>query len=80
MGDLNGKVGNVNGGFEWCLEKYSKKLINSSGERIIEFCIENKLVIRNTQFTLKEIHKITIEVASRKKISIIDFFLVSKQL
>lgn len=47
MVDLNRRIGNVNGGFECCLEKFGEMLRNRNGERIIEFCIENELV--NTQ-------------------------------
>lgn len=38
------------------------------------------MIVANTHFKYKDIHKYTREVASRKERSIIDYFLVSKEL
>ncbi|KAK9752843.1 hypothetical protein QE152_g3916 [Popillia japonica] len=53
---------------------------NKNGEKIMELCIED-LVITNTKFKHKDVHKYTRAVAadSRNERSIIDGFLISRQ-
>lgn len=52
---------------------------NNNGERMIEFCIENDLIITNSKFKHKDIHKYTREQPSRKEKSIIDYFLINRE-
>jgi len=47
MGDLNGRVGNKNRGKEEYMGKEGEETLNNNGERIIEVCIENNLIITN---------------------------------
>lgn len=52
MGDQNAKTGidkvkKVTGGFEWDSK-------NECGEKLIEFCLQNKLKIANTFFEKKQ--------------------------
>lgn len=78
MGDMNGRVGKDNQRIAWCLEKEGEYTKNTHGERIINFCVENKLAISNTKCRHKDIHKITRGEPSRSKKSIMDYFLVNK--
>ncbi|KAK4879078.1 hypothetical protein RN001_007224 [Aquatica leii] len=50
---------------------------NDNGRRLIDLCVGNDLVITNTKFMHKEIHKYTREVRSRNEKSIIDYFIVN---
>lgn len=78
IGDLNGRVGNKNSGIEKYMGKEGEETLNKNGKRIIEICIENNLIITNTKFKHKDIHKYTRGRESRNEKSIIDYFLISK--
>lgn len=80
MGDLNGRVGKNNKGIEYCLGKYGEETRNDNGSRVIELCVENELKIGNTYFMKKEINKMTRQVISRREKSIIDYFLIQKDM
>lgn len=56
-----------------------KETKNNNGERIIDTCIANDLVIANDKLKHKEIHKCTREVHRRKEKSLIDYFPISRQ-
>ena len=59
MGDLNAKVGSDNIGFEHYIGKHGLGIRNDNGERFLDFCVENDLVIGGTIFKHKDIHKQT---------------------
>ena len=59
MGDLNAKIGNDNTGNERAMGKYGCGNINNNGERIVDLCGTNNLVIGGTIFPPREIHKLT---------------------
>lgn len=80
MGDLNGRVGNHNTGIEWCLGNNGEKTRNANGKLLIDLCLANELIIGNTKFNHKEIHKITREEPTKQEESIIDYFLVNKNI
>lgn len=80
MGDLNGRVGNDNTGIEKWLGREGENLKNNNGKRIIDLCMENDLVIGNTKFSHKDIHKITREEINRKERSIIDYYLIHREI
>ncbi|KAK4876876.1 hypothetical protein RN001_009382 [Aquatica leii] len=52
---------------------------NDNGIRLIDLCVGNYLVITNTKFMHKDIHKYTREVRSRNENSIIDYFIVNTE-
>ncbi len=54
MGDLNVKVGHYNSGHSSVMGK-----LNENGQLYADFCAENNLVIGETVFPHKEIHKTT---------------------
>ena len=59
MGDLNAKVGNDNTGNERVMGKYGCGNINDNGERLVDLCGTNNLVVGGTIFPHREIHKLT---------------------
>jgi hypothetical protein len=59
MGDLNAKVGSENIGREACIGTRRIGQMNENGERFRDFCEMNGLVVCNTIFAHKNIHKYT---------------------
>ena len=59
MGDLNAKVGADNSGSDRVMGRHGSGIIHENGERLLEFCTTNNLVIGGTLFPHREIHKIT---------------------
>ena len=60
MGDWNAKVGERQVGEERVMGKEALKCVrNDNGERFVEFCATNSLVITTTSFPHKDIHKYT---------------------
>lgn len=59
MGDMNSKVGADNTQFEAVMGKHGLGERNENGEYLIEFCLQNNLIIGGTFFPHKSIHKAT---------------------
>ena len=60
LGDWNAKVGERQVGEEGALGKEDLKCVrNDNGERFVEFCTTNSLVITTTSFPHNDIHKYT---------------------
>jgi len=59
MGDLNAKVGNDSTDYERVMGKHGVGTKNNNGERLLDFCDLNNLVIGGTLFTHHDIHKLT---------------------
>ena len=57
LGDLNARVGD--GGVEGVVVKYEVPGENESGERLLDMCVEQELVIGNSFFKKKGINKYT---------------------
>ena len=57
MGDFNAKVGMDNSGHEDAMGKHGLGVKNDNGERMLQFCEMNNLVITGTVFPHKNIHK-----------------------
>lgn len=79
IGDLNGRVGKKDEQSGDVIGTYGEKERNKNGERLINFCIANELIVTNTFYQHKELHKYTREVKSRNEKSIIDYVLVNKR-
>jgi hypothetical protein len=78
IGDLNGRVGKKDNTTMEVIGNHGENIRNGNGRRLIEYCIENDLIIANTFYTHKEINKITREVQSRAEKSIIDYIIVER--
>ena len=59
LGDLNAKVGTDNAGYELHMGKQGIGVRNENGERFLDFCTENNMIIGGTLFKHKDIHKFT---------------------
>ena len=59
IGDLNAKVGNENVGIEQVMGSEGLGIRNENGERLVDFCTRQAMVIGGTIFPHKDIHKAT---------------------
>ena len=59
MGDMNAKVGNDNLGVERTMGRHGCGTINNNGERLVDFCADNSMVIGGTLFPHPTTHKLT---------------------
>ena len=57
MGDMNAKIGNDNMGVESIMGTHAMGNINNNGERLLEFCLMNGMLIGGSLFQHKDIHK-----------------------
>ena len=79
MGDLNAKVGQDNTGVERNMGKHGLGSRNDNGERFLDFCMENELVIGGTLFQHKRIHKETWLSPDNKTRNQIDHVAISQR-
>ena len=79
MGDLNAKVGEDNEGCENIMGKYGIGVRNDNGERRVDFCGLNNLVVTGTIFPHRRIHKETWISPDGQTKNQIDHVLVSRQ-
>ncbi|XP_039290252.1 craniofacial development protein 2-like [Nilaparvata lugens] len=79
MGDWNGRIGSeVNRG-QGCMGRFAgDRILNDNGERIIDFCLENNLMIGNTFYNHKKIHQITYSALGRQAESVIDYMVYTR--
>ena len=81
LGDLNARVGD--GEVEGVVGKYGVPGENESGERLLDMCVEQELVIGNVFFKKKGINKYTwIRVANGRVIesALMDYVLITKRM
>ncbi|CAH0558552.1 unnamed protein product [Brassicogethes aeneus] len=77
-GDFNSRVGKKDKTYNTVIGDYGENTRNNNGKRMLDFCIFHNLIITNTFFERKNIHKYTREVKSRDEKSIIDFILIER--
>lgn len=78
LGDFNSRVGTRDGEYNEVLGSNGEIVRNKNGRIMLDFCLLHDLVITNSFFQHKNIHKFTREVKSREEKSIIDYILVNK--
>jgi exonuclease III len=78
MGDLNGRVGNDYASGQGALVQHGEVVRNGNGQRIIDFCVDNRLVIGNTAFKHKQINQITFVGDGRDLQSMIDYIIITQ--
>ena len=76
MGDSNATAGN-NWGYESCMGRHAMRAKNDNEERLSDFPVENGLVITETLFQHKDIHKATCVSANGNVKNQIDHLLIS---
>ena len=79
MGNLNAKVGEDNDGYENIIGSHGVGERNDNGERLVDFCGLNNLVVTGTIFPHKLINKQTWTSPGGKTKNQIDHVLVSRQ-
>ncbi|XP_039282924.1 craniofacial development protein 2-like [Nilaparvata lugens] len=81
MGDFNGRVGSDQQDGHGSMGKYGCETIrNNNGQRLIEYSAQHNLLIGNTWFIHKRIHKITFVGEGRESESMIDYILYQGDL
>ena len=78
IGDFNSRVGNNINNYETIIGRFGEDFRNGNGERMLNFCRICDLIICNTFFEHKNIHKFTREQPSRGEKSIIDYIVVPR--
>uniref|UniRef100_A0A1W7R9N5 Endonuclease-reverse transcriptase HmRTE-e01 n=1 Tax=Hadrurus spadix TaxID=141984 RepID=A0A1W7R9N5_9SCOR len=79
MGDLNAQVGKERSGVEEIVGPYGYGKRNYEGEKLLEFCERNDLIVSNSWFRKKNSRKITrYGWGERRTKTVIDYFLVEK--
>lgn len=78
LGDLNARVGRKDEESGDTVGVHGEDIKNNNGCRLIDFCLLNNLIITNTFYKHKDIHKYTREVKSRNEKSIIDYVIINK--
>lgn len=80
LGDFNARVGKDNGGYEQVMGRHAvDEARNNNGDRLIQFCQINDLVIQGTRFQHKEIHKGTWKHPGTGFVHQIDHILSNKR-
>ena len=79
MGDMNAKVGDNNTNRERFMGNHRCGDLNDNGERLSDFCLENRLIIGGTLFPHKTIHKLTWVSPNGKVENQIDHVLVNQK-
>ena len=81
LGDLNARVGDVE--IDGVIGKFGVPGVNESGMRLVELCMERELLIGNTCFKKRMIHKYTWERVGNGRLidrALMDYFIVSKHM
>lgn len=78
-GDFNGRVGSKDATYATVVGNYGEAKRNNNGIRLLDFCLGHDLIITNTYYKHKEIHKYTRAEPSRKEKSLIDYILVERE-
>ena len=76
---MNAKVGNERLGIEPVMGKHGCGKLNENGERLINICLNNKLVIGGTIFQHRDIHKLTWKSPDGKTVNQIDHVLINER-
>ncbi|XP_045471756.1 uncharacterized protein LOC123678663 [Harmonia axyridis] len=76
-GDFNSRVG-IGGGRDGIVGKYGETKKTNNGERLIEYCRMNNMIVSNTFFEHKDVHRYTRHGHNVDDRSIIDYFLVER--
>lgn len=77
-GDFNARVGKKDNVYNTVIGMHGEVIRNNNGKRLLDFCIVHNLVITNSFYEHKDIHKYTRVQHSRGEKSIIDYIITEK--
>ncbi|XP_049772321.1 craniofacial development protein 2-like [Schistocerca cancellata] len=78
MGDFNARIGNRTEGYEKVMGKFGEDMeANRNGKQLLDFCASMGLVITNSFFKHKNIHRYTWE--GRGTRSVIDYIITDQE-
>ncbi|XP_049786036.1 craniofacial development protein 2-like [Schistocerca cancellata] len=78
MGDFDARIGNRTEGYEKVMGKFGEDMeANSKGKQLLDFCASMGLVITNSFFKNKNIHRYTWEVRGTR--SVIDYIITDQE-
>lgn len=80
LGDFNAQVGTNRERWYPCIGNQGIGKENGNGNRLLRFCMYNKLVITNTVFRHKKVHKVTWYSRDNKTTNLIDYVIVNRRL
>lgn len=80
MGDLNGHVGVDRAGYEEVIGTEGWGSRNREGQRLLDFCKRNNIVICNTWHKKKESHKVTWYSGDWTRRSVVDYIMVTEEM
>lgn len=76
LGDFNARVGSSHLSWAGVIGRHGVGKANSNGHRLLSLCSQNHLIITNTLFTLKDIHKGTWMHPRSKQWHMLDYVIV----
>ncbi|KAK7113089.1 hypothetical protein V1264_012440 [Littorina saxatilis] len=79
MGDVNAKIGSDNTGYERVMGTHALGVMNENGERFVDLCALNSLVIGGSIFPHKRIHKNTWVSPDNRTENQIDHVCINKK-
>ena len=80
MGDFNAREGNKAVMWKAVIGKHGEEVENDSGRRLLSFSSENEMLVMNTQYDHKKIHKFTWTCPGRGQKFVIYYCLVRRDL
>lgn len=80
MGDWNARIGKDKEKGLGVMGGYGEEILNRNGKRMIEFCIENELLIGNSYWDQRLEERYTFVAIERNARSIIDFITFSRNI
>lgn len=78
MGDKDAKIGEDNIGYEEVMGRHGLGEMNNNGEKLLDICASNKLVIGGSIFPHKNMHKATWVTLDHVMVNQIDHFALTR--
>lgn len=79
LGDFNARVGSAQQAWAGVLGNHGIGKVNANGYRLLSLCSQNQLVITNTIFTTRDIHKGTWKHPRSKQWHMLDYVIVRQR-
>lgn len=78
-GDFNSRVGKSDEEYDTMIGKHGEEVRNKNGKRMLEFCRLHDMIVTNTFYPHKDIHRYTRVQPKRNERSIIDYILTPRE-